>query len=135
MWLAFAQKTRDREIRDFLKSKSLKVLPNTIQYWRPQGGHPPTNIAIGGGITAEDARLIIELALKYNDNVDTLIHERLNPPNYAAIATSAWDKISETTITQDDLKRLMDPKLTTEEFHKLYRELTKEDSTPANKFY
>lgn len=135
MWLAFAQKSKDREIRDFLKSKSIKVLTNTVQYWRPTGGHPPTNIAIGGAVAAEDARLAIDLALKYNDRIGSLIIQRLNSPNYIAIATSAWDDLSEIPITQDDLKRLMDPKLTTEAFHKLYRDLTKEEGIPANKFY
>ncbi|MFQ5444248.1 MAG: hypothetical protein ACE5EK_06480, partial [Nitrospinales bacterium] len=40
MWLAHKQKKNKREIKDFLKSKSIKVLHHTMQFWRPTGGHP-----------------------------------------------------------------------------------------------
>lgn len=134
IWLAHKQKKRKKEIRAYLKSKSIKVLRHTMQYWKPKGGHPPTNIALGSGLTAEDARMAIDLALEYNDAINGLIHQRLNPPNYVAIATSAWDDNSETPITPDQLAALRDSKLSTEEFHRLYRELTKEASAPQ-KFY
>lgn len=134
MWLSHKQKKKKKELRSYLKSKSIKVLRHTIQYWKPKGGHPPTNIAIGGGLSAEDARLVIDLALQYNDDINGLIHQRLNPPNYVAIATSAWDDNSETPITPDQLAALRDTKLTTEEFHRLYLELTREAEV-AKKFY
>lgn len=126
LWLGHKQKKNNREIRKFLKSKNIKVLRHTIQYWKPKGGHPPTNIAIGRMVSAEDARLVIDLAIKYNDKIDRLILRPLNPPNYVAIATSAWDDLSEIRVTPEDLERLRDPKLTTEEFQALYAELTHE---------
>ena len=134
MWLSHKQKKKKKDLRSYLKSKSIKVLRHTVQYWKPKGGHPPTNIAIGGGLNAEDARLVIDLALQYNDEINGLIHQRLNPANYVAIATSAWDDNSETIITPDQLAALRDPKLTTEEFHRLYRELTREAGV-EQKFY
>ena len=109
-----------------LKVKFIKTLRKTIQYWKPSGGHPPTNIAIGGGVSAADARFAISLAIRLNDKVDGLIHQRLNPANYVAIATSAWDDKSETKISQESLKKLRAPSLNSEEFHKLYRKLTGE---------
>ncbi len=124
IWLAHKQKKKNKDIRAYLKSKSIKVLRHTIQYWKPKGGHPPTNIAIGRGISAEDARLVIDFALKYNDRIDGLILAQLNPPNYVAIATSAWDDLSEVPVTPEQLEALRHPKLTTEEFHKLYYDLT-----------
>ncbi|NIR55198.1 MAG: hypothetical protein GWM98_12825, partial [Nitrospinaceae bacterium] len=51
-----------------------------------------------------------------NDNVNGLIFQRLNPPHYVAIGTSAWDENSEAKITPEQLKQLRDPKLTTAEF-------------------
>lgn len=134
MWLAHKQKKNKREIKNFLKSKSIKVLPHTMQFWKPKGGHPPTNIAIGGGLSAEDARLAIDLAIKYNDKVESLVIQRINPPNYVAIATSAWDAKSETPITPEALERLRDPELTTKEFHALYVDLTGEMNIPET-FY
>ncbi|SVA32517.1 uncharacterized protein METZ01_LOCUS85371, partial [marine metagenome] len=70
MWLAHKHKKDNREIRKFLKSKQLKVLRHTIQYWKPKGGHPPTNMAIGSMVSAKDARLMIDIAIKYNDKID-----------------------------------------------------------------
>lgn len=134
IWLAHGQKKNNKAIRQALKEKSLKVLHHTIQYWKPKGGHPPTNIAIGSGLSAEDARWVIDLALMLNDNIDGLIFQALNPPNYVAIATSAWDDQSETKITPEELARLRDPNLTTVEFHKLYKGLTKEKDLPG-RFY
>ena len=137
LWLAHKHKKKNREIRKFLKSKQLKVLRHTIQYWRPKGGHPPTNIAIGSMVSARDARLMIDIAIKYNDNVDRLILRPLNPPNYVAIATSAWDEQSEVLITSEDLKKLRDPKLNTQQFQALYAELTNEveNAKKSAKFY
>jgi len=137
MWLAHKHKKNNREIRKILKSKQLKVLRHTIQYWKPKGGHPPTNIAIGSMVSAEDARLMIGLAIKYNDKVDRLILRPLNPPNYVAIATSAWDEQSEVLITPEDLEKLMDPKLNTLQFQTLYAELTNEveNIKKSAKFY
>ena len=137
MWLAHKHKKNNREIRKFLKSKNLKVLRHTIQYWRPKGGHPPTNIAIGSLVSAKDARLMIDIAIQYNDKIDGLILRPLNPPNYVAIATSAWDEQSEILITPEDLEKLRNPNLTTEEFQAFYAELTNEQENVKKgaKFY
>jgi len=79
--------------------------------------------------------MAIDIALKFNDKVDTLILRPLNPPNYVAIATSAWDEESEVSIKPEDLKKLRNPKLTTEEFHSLYYELTNEAGVKRDVFY
>ena len=105
----------------------------TIEIWLANK-HKKLKREIGSAISAEDARLAIDFALKYNDRVDLLVLRPLNPPNYVAIATSAWDEMSQIPITQEDLARLRDPKLTTEEFHSLYYELTNEANV-TNKFY
>jgi hypothetical protein len=134
IWLERKHKKNNRELRKMLKGESIKVIRNTIQYWPPRGGHPPTNIAIGRSLTAEDARWVIDLALQLNDNINGLIFQRLNPPNYVAIGTSAWDDKSETPITPEQLAQLRDPKLTTKEFHALYVKLTGEMGV-AEAFY
>jgi hypothetical protein len=134
IWLGHKHKKKKKEIKSFLKSKSIKVLGHTIQFWRRGNGHPPTNIAIGSSVSASDARMVIDFALKYNDEVNGLILRPLNPPNYVAVATSAWDEMSEVAITPADLAKLRDPKLTTEGFHSLYYDLTKEGNV-QNKFY
>lgn len=130
IWLAHGQKKNNKDIRKTLSDRPIKVLRKTIQYWRARGGHPPTNIAIGNAISAEDARWLIDLAMELNDGVTMLVIQRLNPPNYAAIGTSAWDEKSLIDITPEDLEKLRDPALSTEQFHKLYLELTGEANIP-----
>ena len=134
IWLERKHKKNNRAIRKMLKEKSIKVIRNTIQYWPPRGGHPPTNIAIGRSLSADDARWVINLALELNDNINGLIFQRLNPPHYVAIGTSAWDEKSETKITPEQLQQLRDPKLTTKQFHALYVEMTGERGV-AETFY
>ncbi len=134
VWLGHKHKKNKRALRKELKDRQIKVLHHTFQFWKPRGGHPPTNIAIGRGLSAEDARWVIDFALKYNDQVTGLVQQRLNPPHYVAIATSAWDANSETAITSEQLERLRDPGLTTEQFHKLYVEFTGEVGKPQE-FY
>lgn len=135
IWLAHPHSKQDAEIRAFLQSRSIKVLRNTIQYWKPTGGHPPTNIAIGSGVSAEDARMVIELALEFNDKIEFLIIQHLNAANYVAIGHSAWDAASEIPVTAENLQRLKDPKLTAAEFHTLYVELTGERNTQRKPYY
>ena len=130
VWLEHKHKKNKKGLRQILKDKSIKVIRNTFQFWKPRGGHPPTNIAIGRGLSAKDARWAIEFALKYNDNINGLILQRLNPPFYVAVATSAWDENSETKISPEQLEQLRDPKLTTKEFHALYVKLTGEANIP-----
>lgn len=130
IWLAHAQEKRDKEVRQRLDERSIKILRKTIQYWKRRGGHPPTNVAIGSGISAEDARFVIEMALEFNDKVESLVIQSLNPPHYVAVATSAWDEKSQIPITGEDLARLRDPSLTTEQFHQLYLKLTGETGKP-----
>ncbi|QPJ60373.1 MAG: hypothetical protein G3M70_00080 [Candidatus Nitronauta litoralis] len=131
MWLAHKQKKHNKEIRQFLKDRPVKVLRRTIQYWRPKGGHPPQNIAIGNGISAEDARWLIDLAIERNDGITMLVVQRLNPPNYAAVGTSAWDEKSLIPITPEELESLRDPSLNTAQFHQLYIKLTGEENIPS----
>ena len=133
IWLAHEHKKENKVIRSLLKENSLKVIRKTIQYWRARGGHPPTNIAIGKSVSAEDGRFAIDLALLLNDRVDRLVIQALNPPNYVAIGTSAWDEKSLISITSDELQQLRDPKLNTVEFHRLYIELTGESNRSFGK--
>ena len=126
LWLSYEHKKEDGAIRKLLKENSLKVMRKTIQYWRARGGHLPTNIGIGKSISAGDARFAINLAIILNDKIEKLVLQALNPPNYVAIGTSAWDEKSLIPITPEDLQRLRDPGLNNEQFQKLYAELTRE---------
>lgn len=87
-------------------------------------GQPPQNIGLGRDVPAEKAREVIRLALKYNLGVEILLPERLFPPRFVTIASSNYDDTVEFPINQAALAQLQSPDLTTDEFHRLYRELT-----------
>jgi hypothetical protein len=90
-------------------------------------GNPPENIAIGKNIPAPVARLAIRLALTYNRGIKFILPEFRFFPDHIVIGSSAYDEKSQIPIRPEDVKRLSDPRLSTEEFHHLYRSLTGED--------
>ncbi|MFZ5874893.1 MAG: hypothetical protein ACOYXU_00660 [Nitrospirota bacterium] len=90
-------------------------------------GNPPKNIAIGKDIPADVARLALRLAVDYNRGVEFLLPEYRYFPKHIVIGSSAFDEASQIPIKPEDLERLRDPSLSTDQFHVLYRSLTGED--------
>ena len=97
-------------------------------------GQPPQNIGLGREVPADKAREVIRLALKYNVGVGILLPERLFPPRFVTIASSNFDDTVEYPIDQAALARLRDETLTTEEFHRLYRDLTSTPLEPKGRY-
>ncbi len=86
-------------------------------------GHPPENIAIGRAVSAEAARLAIEVALRHNRGIRMLVPEARLSHHYIAIGTSIFDESFQIPISPEDLARLQDVTLNTAQFHDLYRAL------------
>lgn len=97
-------------------------------------GQPPQNIGLGREVPADKAREAIRLALKYNFGVGILLPERLFPPKFITIASSNYDDTVEYPIDQATLSKLQDPALTTDAFHRLYRELTSSVIHPKGRY-
>jgi len=97
-------------------------------------GQPPQNIGLGREVPADKAREVIRLALKYNLGVGILLPERLFPPRFVTIASSNFDDTVEYPIDQAALARLQDENLSTEEFHRLYRDLTSTPLEPKGRY-
>ena len=123
MFLAKKWKKEGKAIKQKLRDASVKRVK--IQYFR--FGDPPSNIAIGKNIPADIARLAIEIALTYNKEIATILPEFRFFSHYIAIGSSAFDEQAEIPILPEDLEKLRDPSLSTEEFHAFYRSLTGED--------
>lgn len=88
-----------------------------------QVGNPPTNLAIGRNVPAPIARLAIRLAKTYNRDITLLLPEERLAFDYIAFGTSIFDESFQIPVSADNLARLADPSLTTEQFHALYRQL------------
>ena len=97
-------------------------------------GQPPQNIGLGREVPADKAREVIRLALKYNVGIGILLPERLFPPRFVTIASSNFDDTVEYPIDQATLARLQNDNLTTEEFHRLYRDLTSTPLEPKGRY-
>jgi hypothetical protein len=107
-------------------------MPNVhFQFFRQ--GQPPQNIGLGRDVPADKAREAIRLALKYNLGVGILLPERLFPPRFVTIASSNYDDTVEYPIDQATLAQLQNQTLTTEEFHRVYRELTSSRVEPKSR--
>ena len=128
--LANQYRTREAELKkEFAQAGFLNV---HFQFARM--GQPPQNIGLGRDVPADKAREAIRLALKHNLGVGILLPERLFPPRFITIASSNYDDTVEYPITRETLSKLQDPRLSTEAFHRLYRELTSAVIDPKGRY-
>ncbi len=121
--LARKWKKEDKAIKEIFREASINRV--FIQYFRH--GEPPTNLIVGRDVPAHIGRLAIEAAILLNGGVDTLLPEFRFFPHYIAFGSSAFDEQAEIPIMPEELDKLRDPKLSTEEFHTYYRSITGED--------
>lgn len=128
--LAYHYRTREAE----LKKEFAQAGFTNAHFQYARMGQPPQNIGLGRDVPADKAREAIRLALKYNLGVTILLPERLFPPRFITIASSNYDDTVEYPITQETLLKLQDPALSTEAFHRLYRELTSAVIDPKGRY-
>ena len=117
-----------------LKDEFAQAGMTNVHFQFARQGQPPQNIGLGREVPADKAREVIRFALKYNLGVGILLPERLFPPRFVTIASSNFDDTVEYPIDQATLVRLQDENLTTEEFHRLYRDLTSTPIEPKNRY-
>jgi hypothetical protein len=117
-----------------LKDEFAQAGMTNVHFQFARQGQPPQNIGLGREVPADKAREVIRFALKYNFGVGILLPERLFPPRFVTIASSNFDDTVEYPIDQATLARLQDENLTTEEFHRLYRDLTSTPIEPKNRY-
>jgi hypothetical protein len=121
VFLAKGHTNESKAIKKGFASASIRKV--RFQYFR--AGHPPANIAIGRDIPAPIARLAIRLAKEYAEGIDFIVPESLLPVTWIGIGTSAFDEKNLIPITPENVERLADPKLSSDEFHALYNEFAK----------
>ncbi len=86
-------------------------------------GKAPLSIAIGRDVSADVARLAIEITKKYNGGITYILPHFLYPANYIAVGGSHFSEELHVPIHPDDLSALSDPSKTTEEWHRFYQTL------------
>lgn len=63
-------------------------------------------------------------AMEYSGGVSSLVNQGFPPSNWIEVGTSLFSESSLRPITQDQLIGLMDVSLDTQQFQKIYRQLT-----------
>jgi hypothetical protein len=87
---------------------------------------PPKNIGIGKCVTAGSARLAIREAIKLNGGVDRLVMQDIMPHHWIKIGTTDTSELTWIPVGPEELARLTDPSLSTEQFQELYRQLARQ---------
>lgn len=88
------------------------------------GNNPSRVVAIGRCVPAYIARHALETTLQYYGSVSHLVNQGFLAPHWMGLATSLFSENSQRPVTREQIDRLLDPLLTTDEFHALYQKLT-----------
>lgn len=84
-------------------------------------------IAIGRCVPAYVARHVMTKALKYTSGIGVLVQQAFLPTHWIGLATTTFDEASQQLVTEEQVQQLMNPELSDEEFHTLYRKFSIQD--------
>ena len=79
--------------------------------------------------SAHLARHILATALKYTGGIESLVTQNFLSPTWVGVGTTVFDEPSQQIVNAEQVKQLLDPALSTEEFHALYRKFSIQDDT------
>jgi hypothetical protein len=91
---------------------------------------PPTNIGIGSCVSAEVGRRAIQEAIRRSGKIDRLIRQDILPHHWVKIGSTDTAEMAWIPVEPDDVARLSDPALTTDQFQELYRTLAAPGARP-----
>mgnify|MGYP001613522734 CR=1 FL=1 len=114
-------KNRLDEVKASLQAgkEAVKVRPKIFPFL-----DPPSNIGIGKCVSADQARMAIEAAVRYYGKLDRLIRQDILPHHWVKIGSTDTAELAWVPVLPEDLNRLTDSSLTTEQFQQLYRQLS-----------
>ena len=84
-------------------------------------------VAIGKCVPAYIARHILEKTLLYTSGVGSLVQQAFLSPLWVGIGVTIFDEPSQQTVTEEQVKQMLNPALGDEEFHVLYRKFSVQD--------
>ncbi len=93
----------------------------------PMGDKTAKVIAVGRCVPAYIARHVIQTSFKYTSGVESLVTQSFISSHWLGVAVTMFDEPSQQKVSPEQVKQLLDPSLSTEEFHALYREFSIQD--------
>lgn len=91
-------------------------------------GDTSRHVAVGRCVPAAVARHVLRKAMEYTSGVGTLVVQDFVPAHWVGIGTTMFDEPSQQAVTPDQVEKLLDPNLTDEQFHAMYREFSRQDA-------
>lgn len=86
-------------------------------------------VAVGRCVPAYIARHVLNTSLKYTEGIESLVNQAFLHSHWIGIGVTIFDEPSQQTVTKEQVEQLLDPKLSDEEFHALYRKFSVQDDT------
>ena len=121
-WMSKQYEKNLRQIR-----KEFSAMGNTqVTLWVYPAKNPSKIVAIGSCVPAYIGRHMIRRAIEYSGGVSSLVNQGFFSSNWIGIGTSLFSENSFRPVTQKQLIQLMDVSLDTQQFQKIYRQLTKQ---------
>ena len=110
------RKTIFKEFTELGNSKSvLRVYPM---------GETSKVIAIGKCVPVHIAQHVIKKAMKYSTGVESLVQQQSVHGHWVGIGVTIFDEPSQQLVSSEQVKQLLNPKLSNKGFHQLYREMS-----------
>ena len=121
-WMSKQYEKHLRQIRN-----EFSAMGNTqVSLWVYPAKNPSKIVAIGSCVPAYIGRHMIRRAIEYSGGVSSLVNQGSFSSNWIGIGTSLFSENSFRPVTQKQLIQLMDVSLDTQQFQKIYRQLTKQ---------
>ena len=119
-WMSKQYEKNLRQIRN-----EFSAMGNTrVTLWVYPAENPSKIVAIGSCVPSYIGRHMLRQAMEYSGGVNSLVNQGFFSSNWIGIGTSLFSENSLRLITQDQLSGLMDISLDTQQFQKIYRQLT-----------
>ncbi len=81
-------------------------------------------VAVGRCVPVYIARHILSAALKYTAGIAYVVNPDFVSPSWIGIGATIFDEPSQQLVTEEQVKELLDEKLSTEDFHALYKKFS-----------
>ena len=81
-------------------------------------------IAIGKCVPVHIAQHVIKKAMEYSTGVESLVQQQFIHGHWIGVGVTIFDEPSQQLVSTEQVKQMLNPELSSKEFHKLYRKLS-----------
>lgn len=86
-------------------------------------------VGIGRCVPSYIAQHVMRKAMQYTSGIESLVNQTFLHTHWIGIGTTTFDEPSQQTVTEEQVKQLLNPDLSNEAFHAMYRKFSIQDDT------